>query len=101
MRTQNNIEMNLYWRMARWQTEHSEASKDKVKVIIRPTVSRPVCLGVRDPRPISLLLSLIIFRQLRVCCCVGPSLTIGRVCSFQLLLDIARVWVLRVKNSRH
>jgi hypothetical protein len=38
---------------------------------------------------------LIIFRQLRVCWCGAPSLTIGRVCSFQLLLCHARavfVW---------
>jgi hypothetical protein len=36
-----------------------------------------------------LILSLIVFRQLRVCSCEAPSLTRGRVCSFQLLLSIA------------
>jgi hypothetical protein len=36
-----------------------------------------------------LLLSLIIFRQLRVCWCGAPSPTRSRVCSFQFLLGIA------------
>jgi hypothetical protein len=35
------------------------------------------------PRPIFPLLSLITFRQLRVCRCGAPSLTIGRVCNLQ------------------
>jgi hypothetical protein len=39
-----------------------------------------------DPR--SIFPSLIIFRHLRVCWCGAPSLTKGRVCSFQLLLGI-------------
>jgi hypothetical protein len=44
-----------------------------------------------DPRPIFLYLSLIIFRQLRVCWCGAPSLTRSRVCTFQFLADIASV----------
>jgi hypothetical protein len=48
------------------------------------------CLApIWDPRQIFLLLSLITFRQLRVCLCGAPSLTRGRVCSSQLLLGIA------------
>jgi hypothetical protein len=42
-----------------------------------------------DLRPIFLLLSLIISRQLWVCWCGVPSLTRGRDCSIQLLLGIA------------
>jgi hypothetical protein len=42
-----------------------------------------------DPRQIFLLLSLIIFRQLRVCWYGAPSVTVRRVCSFQFLLGIA------------
>jgi hypothetical protein len=38
---------------------------------------------IRDPRPIFPLLSLISFRQLRVCWCGAPSLTIGRICNLQ------------------
>jgi hypothetical protein len=43
---------------------------------------------VWDPRT-NFLISLIIFRQLRVCWCWAPSLTRSRVRSFQLLLGIA------------
>jgi hypothetical protein len=58
-----------------------------VEVILRPTVSRPVRLSARHPSgthdQFSPLLSLIIFRQLRVCWCGAPSLARSRVCSFQ------------------
>jgi hypothetical protein len=49
-----------------------------------PTVSRPVCLGVRRPsgtRDQHFFLLEISFRQLRVCYFVAPSLTGGRVCN--------------------
>jgi hypothetical protein len=42
-----------------------------------------------DPRIIFPLLSLIIFRQLRICWCGAPFLTRSRVCSFQFFLGIA------------
>jgi hypothetical protein len=54
----------------------------EVKVKLRPTVSRPVCLGVRRPSGTSyqfFFLLEIFFRQLRVCYFVAPSLTRGRV----------------------
>jgi hypothetical protein len=55
-----------------------------VAVNLRPTVSRPVCPGVRRPSgtcnqfffPLE-----ISFRQLRLCYFVAPSLTRGRVCN--------------------
>jgi hypothetical protein len=51
-----------------------------------------------DTRPIFLLLSLIIFRQLQICWCGAPSLTRSRVCSFQFLLVIASTALLRSES---
>jgi hypothetical protein len=56
----------------------------EVEVNLRPTVSRPVCLGVRHPsgtRDQIFFLLEIFFRQLPVCYFVAPSLMRGRVCN--------------------
>jgi hypothetical protein len=56
----------------------------EVEVNLRPTVSRPVCPGVRHPsgtRDQFFFLLEIFFLQLRVCNFVAPSLTRGRVCN--------------------
>jgi hypothetical protein len=76
----------------------------EVEVNLRPTVSRPVCLGVRRPsgtRDQFFFLLRISFRQLRVCHFVAPSLTRGRVCNLlvKLLLGLARAVTLG-SNSR-
>jgi hypothetical protein len=54
-----------------------------VEVNLRPTVSRPVCPGVRRPSgtcDLFFFLLEVSFRQLRVCNFVAPSLTRGWVC---------------------
>jgi hypothetical protein len=57
----------------------------KVKITLRSTVSKTLSwfqAPIWDPPPIFPFLSLIIFRQLRVCWCGAPSLTGCQVCSF-------------------
>jgi hypothetical protein len=58
----------------------------RVEVNLRPTVSRPVCLGIRRPsgtRDQVFFLLEISCRQLRVCYFVAPSLRRGRVSNLQ------------------
>jgi hypothetical protein len=63
----------------------------KVEVTLRPTVSRPVRLGVRHSSGTRDLFFLfeIFFRQLQVCYFIVPYLTTGRVCNLMLLLVFA------------
>jgi hypothetical protein len=77
----------------------------EAEVNLRPTVSRPVCPGVRRPSGTNdqfFFLLEISFRQLRLCYFVAPSLTRGRVCNLlvQLLLDLARAVTLVSKSRR-
>jgi hypothetical protein len=54
------------------------AYKAEVKVTLRPTVSRPVCLGIKHPSGVYNNIFITV-GQLRVCWCGALSLTRGRV----------------------
>jgi hypothetical protein len=75
----------------------------EVEVNLRPTVSRPMCPGVRRPSGTHdqfFFLLEISFRQLWLCYFVAPSLTRRRICNLlvQLLLGLARAVTLGSKS---
>jgi hypothetical protein len=64
-----------------------------LSLILRPTLSRPVCLGIKHPSR-ALVQNFITVRRLRVCWCGALSLTRGRVCRLHLFLALASAVIL-------
>jgi hypothetical protein len=60
----------------------------RLSLILRPAVSRPVCLGIEHPSGAYDQIFITV-RQLRICWCEALSLTWGRICCLQLLLVLA------------
>jgi hypothetical protein len=58
----------------------------RVESYVRPTVSRPVCLGIKHPSEAYDQIFIAV-RHLRICWCGPLSVMRGRVCRLQLLLD--------------
>jgi hypothetical protein len=77
----------------RFETSLFVASYDSQGLMLRSTVSRPVCLGIKHPS-VAYDQIFITVGQLRVCWYRALSLTRGRVCRLQLLLGLASAVIL-------
>jgi hypothetical protein len=88
------------WRISHWSllllwslysstpVRLTPASRVDSCLMLRPTVIRPVCFGMKHPSAAYDQIFVTV-RQLRVCWCWALSLTRGRVCRLQLLRALA------------
>jgi hypothetical protein len=72
---------------------HTKNSLISLSLMLRQTISRPVCLGIKHPAGAYDQICITV-RLLRVCWCGALSLTRGQVCRLQLLLALASAFIL-------